>query len=122
MNKFKLLLLLILLVAGISSCKKKNELQSGIWRGELAVSGDKKVPFLFEVEKNGIDSITFTLLNGEERVELPGVMFHGDTLIVPIEAYDAEIRGLLRMTVSKENSLKITSKTIRVFPLPRSTV
>jgi len=94
MKKLRLLLL-ILLVAGISSCEQKNELQSGIWRGELAVSGDRKAPFLFEVEKHGADSVTIVLLNGVERVELPGVTFHSDTLIVPIVAYDAVIRGFV---------------------------
>lgn len=89
------LIFLILLVAGISSCEQKNELQSGIWRGELAVSGNRKAPFLFEVEKHGADSATVTLLNGEERVKLTGVTFHGDTLIVPIVAYDALLRGFV---------------------------
>lgn len=90
-----LLFIIIILTARMSSCEQKNELKSGIWRGELAVSGGRKAPFLFEVEKHGIDSVTFTLLNGEERVKLPGVTFHGDTLIVPIVAFDTEIRGFV---------------------------
>lgn len=89
------LFLLVLLLAGLSSCEKKNELREGIWRGELTVSGDRKAPFLFEVEKQGTDSATITLHNGEERVELPGVTLHGDTMVIPIIAYDAQIRGLL---------------------------
>lgn len=88
-------LFLALLLAGLGSCAKKGGLQEGTWRGELALAGDRTAPFLFEVKKQGTDSTTFTLINGEERVELPGAAFHGDTLIVPIVAYDAVIKGFV---------------------------
>lgn len=94
MKNFKFLFLAFLL-AGLGSCAKKGELQEGTWRGELALAGDRTAPFLFEVKKQGTDSTTFTLINGEERVELPGATFHGDTLIVPIVAYDAVIKGFV---------------------------
>lgn len=96
MIKYQLLFLLLLL-AGFSSCQKKNELCEGIWRGELAVSGDRKAPFLFDVKKEA-GSATVTLINGEERVKLPGVTFHGDTLVIPIVAYDAVIKGFVNNT------------------------
>ena len=91
MKNFQFLFLALLLI-GLGSCAKKGGLQEGTWRGELALAGDRTVPFLFEVKKQGTDSATFTLINGEERVELPGAAFHGDTLIVPIVAYDAVLK------------------------------
>ncbi|MBK5194745.1 MAG: TlpA family protein disulfide reductase [Proteiniphilum sp.] len=91
----KKILLLILIVAGILSCERKSTLQSGIWRGELTVANNKQAPFLFEVNNVTADTATVTLINGEERVELSGVAFHGDTLIIPIVAYDAAIKGVV---------------------------
>ncbi len=94
MKNFQFLFLAILMT-GLGSCVKKGGLQEGTWRGELALAGDRRAPFLFEVKKQGTDSVTFTLINGEERVELPGAAFHGDTLIVPIVAYDAVLKGFV---------------------------
>lgn len=94
MKNFQFLFLALLLI-GLGSCVKKGGLQEGTWRGELALAGDRRAPFLFEVKKQGTDSATFTLINGEERVELPGAAFHGDTLIVPIVAYDAVLKGFV---------------------------
>lgn len=83
-----------ILITGIiafTSCSK-NRLENGTWKGELKVQ-DKFAPFLFEVSNAETDSATVTLLNGEEKVELTGVTYRGDTLIIPIEAYDAQIKG-----------------------------
>mgnify|MGYP000843893265 CR=1 FL=1 len=88
-------LFLLLLLAGLGSCTKKEELKEGTWRGELALASGRTAPFLFEVKRQDTDSATFILINGEERVELSGVTFHGDTLIVPILAYDAVLRGFV---------------------------
>lgn len=77
----------------VISCQKQNTLQNGVWKGELSVAENKKVPFLFEVANAGTDTASVTLLNGEERVKLDSVYFRSDTLIIPIAAYDAYIRG-----------------------------
>lgn len=91
----KKVLLLILIATGILSCERKSTLQSGIWRGELAVVNNKKAPFLFEVNYVSSDTATVTLINGEERVELTGVTLQDDSLVIPIVAYDAVIRGVV---------------------------
>ncbi len=119
MKNFQFLFLAILMT-GLGSCVKKGGLQEGTWRGELALAGDRRAPFLFEVKKQGTDSATFTLINGEERVELPGAAFHGDTLIVPIVAYDAVLKDLSRATTLRESLSRITSKTIPAYLLPLS--
>lgn len=89
------LILLILFVVGLSSCSKPGNLKDGIWRGELSLADGKQAPFLFEVNSSNPNSKTVTLLNGEERVELSDVSFHGDSLIIPIVAYDAQIVGFV---------------------------
>ncbi|MDD4777599.1 MAG: TlpA disulfide reductase family protein [Fermentimonas sp.] len=96
--KYITLLLLTALITATSSCNqqvKTAKLQSGTWLGELEVAENKKAPFLFEVSNSNSDSSTVTLLNGEERFALEGVSFKNDTLIIPIVAYDAVIKGIV---------------------------
>ena len=94
--KYLQLLLLALIPIGLGSCEKKGGLQEGTWRGELNLSDNRTAPFLFEVKKTSLDTATFILINGDERIELPNVTFHGDTLIVPIIAYDAVLKGFVK--------------------------
>jgi thiol-disulfide isomerase/thioredoxin len=69
-------------------------LQDGTWRAELSVSHGRAAPFLFEVTGGGTDSAVLTLVNGEERTPLTGVYYPApDTVIIPIEAYDAFIKA-----------------------------
>jgi len=79
----------------IVSCQKQNSLQNGIWKGELTVAENKRVPFLFEVSDAGSDVASVTLFNGVERVKLDSVHFQSDTLIIPIASYDAYIEGVV---------------------------
>jgi len=92
----KKIMFLILIVAGILSCERNSTLQSGLWRGTLAVADDRQAPFLFEVNNVTTDTATVTLINGEERVVLSGVTLQGDSIIIPIIAYDAVIKGSLK--------------------------
>jgi thiol-disulfide isomerase/thioredoxin len=56
----------------------------------LAVQ-DRQAPFLFEVTGAGTDAATLTLINGRELVPLAGIRQTADSIIIPIEAYDAFI-------------------------------
>lgn len=80
----------------LASCNKEvnNKLTDGKWRGEFSIS-DQKFPFLFDVANATTDSATVYLINGAERVPLKGVRYSTDTVIIPIEAYDAELRGVI---------------------------
>lgn len=69
-------------------------LQSGMWRGTLKLV-EKEAPFLMEVAPRS-DGLVVTLINGEERVELPGVTLQKDSVIIPIESYDAQIRAQVK--------------------------
>lgn len=96
--KYNKIILLTALIATLISCGKQdknNKLHSGIWLGELEVAENKKVPFLFEVNSTTPGSSSVTLLNGEERFELDGYTLNNDTIIIPIVAYDAVLRGIL---------------------------
>lgn len=73
----------------ISSCAATHhqQLSPGIWRGEFVV-GDKKIPFNFSVEQKGA-SLTVSLLNAEEHAKLDSVYYRADSVVIPIDIYDA---------------------------------
>ena len=74
---------------------KSTKLKDGKWHAEFNAQ-DNQIPFVFEVENSAIDSLTIvTLLNGSERVPLKGISYSGDTVIIPIESYDTELRGVI---------------------------
>jgi thiol-disulfide isomerase/thioredoxin len=81
----------LFLITGGSCSPRQQRLQDGIWRGELSVSHGKQAPFLFEVSGAATDSAVVTLRNGEESVPLTGIYYSADSVIIPIEAYDAAI-------------------------------
>ncbi|MDR3193770.1 MAG: TlpA family protein disulfide reductase [Tannerella sp.] len=83
-----------LLVLFFSCHSSDGRWQDGLWRGELRIQ-DRQAPFLFETSRFGTDSATVTLMNGEERVALTGIRHEADTVIIPIEPYDAVIRAFV---------------------------
>jgi peroxiredoxin len=73
--------------------QNKAVLKDGIWRGELSVAGNHKAPFLFEVKNAAGPSAHVVLINGEERVDLTGIKYRGDSVIIPVESFDAVIKA-----------------------------
>ena len=89
----KISFLLLITSVFFISCGHQHS-RDGIWRGELQVQ-DQQAPFLFELKGTQSDSASATLINGEEKVELTGVSLRGDTLLIPIDAYDAYITAII---------------------------
>lgn len=79
-----------------ASCdgKKGNKLKDGKWRGEFLVS-DQKFPFILDVVDAKTDSVKVYLVNGDERVALDSISYVGDTVIIPIKAYDTQLVGVI---------------------------
>ena len=71
-----------------------NRLTDGIWRAEFLVPDDT-IPFLFEVSGADSDNAVLTLINGRERVNLTGISYRNDTVIIPIDAYDAVLEAVV---------------------------
>jgi peroxiredoxin len=92
MRKFCMLVLTGLLMSSVYAVA---QLQQGIWRGQLKVT-DKQAPFLFEVSKPTTNKLVVTLINGQERVDLSGVKLQNDTITIPIDIYDATIKGIVK--------------------------
>ena len=71
---------------------KNQGLKPGIWRAEFDVKGEK-VPFNFEVKGKKPTELEVYLLNADERVLLQGVKLEKDSIIIPIELFDAILIG-----------------------------
>jgi peroxiredoxin len=78
---------------GASCTAPQHRLQDGTWRAELSVSHGRQAPFLLETSGGATDSAVLTLINGEERTPLTGIRYVADSVIIPIEAYDAVIKA-----------------------------
>src|SRR6188474_1591404 len=85
---------LVALAMLVASCKAQEEsfsLRTGAWRGEFTL-GDRQVPFNFTVTENAVRPQVI-LVNGGERALLDSVYYRGDSLVIPIELYDAILVG-----------------------------
>jgi len=95
MRKIQTIITGLALGCSIAAFAATPKLNDGIWRGTLEVK-ENTAPFLFEVSHRGADSTVVTLMNGEERVVLNGITFKGDSVIIPIEPFDAQIRAAVK--------------------------
>ncbi len=83
--------LLIVLVAFVQVIAQPPKPLEGQWQGLLDYK-ETKVPFTFELHfDNGTPTVT--LVNGKERIELNKVRIIGDSIIIPMQPFDAEIRA-----------------------------
>lgn len=96
----KYLLVSILSVVALIGCNqsdsKSERLKDGKWHARFKVK-DAVIPFVFNVENGASDSLAVvTLMNGEERVPLENVTYNGDSIYINIEAYDTQLKGLIK--------------------------
>jgi len=92
--------LVILYISALSflviSCgEPTHSLQEGNWRGVFKANGTE-IPFNFIVEDDPAGLIKVSLTNGEERALLDSVRYERDSVILPIEVYDALLIGKLK--------------------------
>ncbi len=79
----------------LSSCAEQpTYLQEGSWRGVFNTH-ESQIPFTFIVEDDPAGLIKVSLTNGEERALLDSVRYKRDSVILPIEVYDALLIGKL---------------------------
>jgi peroxiredoxin len=86
-------LLLGLLTAWVMACGPEDrKLKTGTWRGVLHVAR-QQVPFLLEVATNASGQPIAYLVNGEERILLDKIQVRGDSVIIPLHIFDADLRA-----------------------------
>ncbi|MDD3194426.1 MAG: TlpA disulfide reductase family protein [Paludibacter sp.] len=90
----KKLAIITVIISTFISCGDHSHLHDGIWRAELALV-EKAAPFLIELKYAHTDTAMVVLMNGEERVELKNCVINGDSITIPIEAYDTRIEAVL---------------------------
>lgn len=77
------------------SCSKETvTLSEGNWRGVFHTP-DASVPFNFSVEDDTLGTVNIFLTNGKEKTILDSVRYERDSVIIPIEVYDAILIGKL---------------------------
>lgn len=98
MKKYILISLsIVFLLAACNKAKKEPlKMKHGKWRAEFILKDNNKIPFIFEVnnEPNNT-SETVTLINGDERVVLDDIKYIGDSVIIPVKAYDTALKGII---------------------------
>ncbi|MBP1616692.1 MAG: alkyl hydroperoxide reductase/thiol specificantioxidant/mal allergen [Bacteroidetes bacterium] len=104
MKKHQLFVFVAFLLTAVQSFAINPPLSAGRWRAEF-ISNQEKFPFVFDVKVEDASS-TIVLINGEERVPLSGLTYKNDTLTVPIEAFDAELKGVVRGDVFEGKFIK----------------
>jgi thiol-disulfide isomerase/thioredoxin len=94
-NKLSPLVMLLMIITLFSACQPDGaKLKDGRWRGEFILP-EYKIPFIFEVSEARKDHAIAYLLNGAERFPLKNISYRNDSVIIPVDLYDAVFAGKL---------------------------
>ncbi|OHX64849.1 peroxiredoxin family protein [Flammeovirga pacifica] len=88
--KTTLFFFLLFIIGCSSQNNKKENISKTKWRAAITNDHQKDIPFYLQVEGEG-ESQVWTVINGEERMQLNDVYYEGDSLHVPLLIYEAEI-------------------------------
>ena len=89
------IIVLLFIFSLFSSCHPGVvRLKEGRWRGEFILP-EYKIPFVFEVTDASKNQSAVYLLNGEERFPLKNISYRNDSVLIPVDLYDALFVGKL---------------------------
>lgn len=96
----KLIYLLLLLSVALFACKNteksnNNEtsvLPEGKWRGELAITAEEKLPFIFEIHNNDLGT-TFEIVNGDEKIFVDEIEINENEITIQLPLFDSQIKA-----------------------------
>lgn len=89
------IVLLLMMVSIFYACQQGDtRMKEGRWRGEFVLP-EYKIPFVFEVTGNNKDLPVAYLLNGAEKFPLKNITYRNDSVILPVDLYDAVLSGKL---------------------------
>ena len=130
------ILIYISLVLFMFSCQSKkgaeviNSPSAGLWRGIIHTQG-QELPFNFSLEKNDMDQIQVSLINGEEKILIDDVKIRDDSIFIPMHIFDAdlvasfnehEMTGYWRKNYAEDYLIPFTARygdTFRFFDKPK---
>lgn len=67
-------------------------IKPGQWRGSVVYEG-LQVPFLFEIGYPNGEVPEITIINGSDRRVISNAMVDGDSIVIPFDPFDVEIRA-----------------------------
>ena len=101
--------LFALIAVFITSCQPGNEpMKEGRWRGAFILP-ETEIPFLFEVKGTNAANSSVFLINGEDRFELKKIIYDNDSVSIPVDLYDAALKGKVTAQTFEGRFIKITS-------------
>ena len=92
LNKINLIVLILGMLGLMSFQQGSNTLKEGLWRGVFTVPGNE-IPFVFEAKGTSAGNTSVFLINGEDRFQLKNVVYKNDSVTIPIDLYDAVLKG-----------------------------
>jgi thiol-disulfide isomerase/thioredoxin len=102
---FNLIVSLFFLM-GLSSFQQDSKtLKEGLWRGVFTVPGNE-IPFVFEVKETSAGNASVFLMNGEDRFQLKNIAYKNDSVSIPIDLYDAVLKGKLTVNTFEGRLIK----------------
>jgi len=100
------LIVSIFFLMGLSSFQQESKtLKEGLWRGVFTVPGNE-IPFVFEVKGTNGGNASVFLMNGEDRFQLKNIAYHNDSVSIPIDLYDAVLKGKLTVNTFEGRLIK----------------
>jgi len=84
----------VLLIVSNTACKnevKQTILNSGVWRGEIAMQNNI-LPFNFEVSKDG-ENYQIHLINGKEKLNLDNIKVENDSVFFTMHIFDIDVKA-----------------------------
>ncbi len=81
-----------------------DKIPPGIWRAELELQQNVKLPFNFDISYDDQDSMVMTIINGEEKIEVRNIEFGKnkkllDTVRVIFPIMDSYIKGVYKENI-----------------------
>jgi thiol-disulfide isomerase/thioredoxin len=104
---------------------------SGEWRGIIHTQG-QELPFNFSMNFTEDGHLTVILKNGEEKIRIDNVSINGDSIIIPMHIFDAdlvalysknELKGYWRKNYVKDYKIPFSASygdTFRFFNQPQA--
>ena len=91
MKNFLGYLLLFLSVLFLNlSFSQTNKLEEGRWKIKLIPNDSTSIPFFFDVSTNSNGTYSFSIVNGEEIIEIQNHKFKDDSLYIELPVFDSE--------------------------------
>ena len=107
--KWTNLIVLFFVLLGLASFQQSpKNLKEGLWRGVFTVP-ENEIPFVFEVKGTSAENTSVFLINGKDRFQLKNITYKNDSVTIPVDLYDAVLKGKFTENSFQGRLIKIVS-------------